>query len=114
MDKQRLADYGIDYENGIARFGGNETLYEKFLKRFNETPYLQPILEAWELRDDGRLLEETHALKGICATLGIQPLYKACAAVVCSVRYGKAESLEEQVEKVKEEYGKAKEAVERF
>ena len=36
MDKEKLKAYGVDYENAVKRFAGNEALYEKFLKKLTE------------------------------------------------------------------------------
>ena len=36
MDKEKLKAYGVDYENAVKRFAGNEALYERFLKKLTE------------------------------------------------------------------------------
>ena len=33
MNKEKLKAYGVDYENAVKRFAGNEALYERFLKK---------------------------------------------------------------------------------
>ena len=40
MDKEKLKAYGVDYENAVKRFAGNEALYEKFLKKLTEDDHL--------------------------------------------------------------------------
>ena len=40
MDKEKLKAYGIDYENAVKRFAGNEALYERFLKKLTEDDHL--------------------------------------------------------------------------
>ena len=40
MDKEKLKAYGVDYENAVKRFAGNEALYERFLKKLTEDDHL--------------------------------------------------------------------------
>ena len=36
MDKEKLKAYGVDYENAVKRFAGNEALYEKILEKADD------------------------------------------------------------------------------
>ena len=40
MNKEKLKAYGVDYENAVKRFAGNEALYERFLKKLTEDDHL--------------------------------------------------------------------------
>ncbi len=33
MDKEKLKAYGVDYENAVKRFAGNEALYERIFEK---------------------------------------------------------------------------------
>ena len=95
MDKEKLKAYGVDYENAVKRFAGNEALYEKFLKK--------------ERYED--VLEAVHALKGVAGTLGMTELFQAASVVVASIRKNEISHLQEQMAKVHTEFEKACEAV---
>ena len=94
MDKEKLKAYGVDYENAVKRFAGNEALYERFLKKRYED-----------------VLEAVHALKGVAGTLGMTELFQAASEVVASIRKNEISHLQEQMAKVHTEFEKACEAV---
>ena len=111
MDKEKLEKYGIDYENAIKHFAGNEALYEKFMKKFAEDNHLE-IGEA--ALADGRnsdVLEAVHALKGVAGTLGMMELFGACSAVVAAIRNDTTDNLPDLMTEVRAEFDKACEAV---
>ena len=49
MDKEKLKAYGVDYENAVKRFAGNEALYEKFLKKLTTEAFACSMSSAREL-----------------------------------------------------------------
>ena len=95
MDKEKLKAYGVDYENAVKRFAGNEALYEKFLKKLTDEDELEAV----------------HALKGVAGTLGMTELFQAASEVVASIRKNEIGHLQEQMAKVHTEFEKACEAV---
>lgn len=111
MKKQRLKEYGIDYENAIKRFAGNEALYEKFLVKFTEDDHLQIGEEAMRNQQYEDTMEAVHALKGVAGTLGMMDLLHACSHVVAKIRNNELENLEEAMQKVRQEFEKACDAV---
>ena len=106
MDKEKLKAYGVDYENAVKRFAGNEALYEKFLKKLTEDDHLAMKEERYE-----DVLEAVHALKGVAGTLGMTELFQAASEVVASIRKNEISHLQEQMAKVHTEFEKACEAV---
>ena len=48
MDKEKLKAYGVDYENAVKRFAGNEALYEKFLKKLTTEAFACSMSSARE------------------------------------------------------------------
>ena len=111
MDKERLKSYGIDYENAVKRFAGNEALYEKFLKKFGEDDHLQSGEQALKEQRYEDAMEAVHALKGVAGTLGMTTLFLASSKVVASIRKNETSHLNEQMEQVRIEFEKACEAV---
>ena len=106
MNKEKLKAYGVDYENAVKRFAGNEALYERFLKKLTEDNHLAIGEERYE-----DVLEAVHALKGVAGTLGMTELFQAASVVVASIRKNEISHLQEQMAKVHTEFEKACEAV---
>ena len=81
MDKEKLKAYGVDYENAVKRFAGNEALYEKFLKKLTEDDHLAIGEQAMKEERYEDVLEAVHALKGVAGTLGMTELFQAASEV---------------------------------
>ena len=75
MDKEKLKAYGVDYENAVKRFAGNEALYERFLKKLTEDDHLAIGEQAMKEERYEDVLEAVHALKGVAGTLGMTELF---------------------------------------
>ena len=82
MDKEKLKAYGVDYENAVKRFAGNEALYERFLKKLTEDDHLAIGEQAMKEERYEDVLEAVHALKGVAGTLGMTELFQAASEVV--------------------------------
>lgn len=100
MDKETLIAANIDYENGKKRFAGNETLYNKYLLKFREDTHYQAAKEAYEAGDFDTLLKETHTLKGVSGTLGLQDIYYSSAEIVTALRTDSKERIPELIQKL--------------
>ena len=96
MDKEKLKAYGVDYENAVKRFAGNEALYEKFLKKLTEDDHLAIGEQAMKEERYEDVLEAVHALKGVAGTLGMTELFQAASEVVASIRKNEISHLQEQ------------------
>jgi HPt (histidine-containing phosphotransfer) domain-containing protein len=111
MEKEKLKAYGIDYENAVKRFAGNEALYEKFLVKLTKDDHLAIGEQALAEGRYEDVLEAVHALKGVAGTLGMTDLFEAASQVVASIRKQELSHLPEQMAKVRAEFEKACEAV---
>ncbi len=113
MDKEKLKAYGVDYENAVKRFAGNEALYEKFLKKLTEDDHLaigEQAMKKEERYED--VLEAVHALKRGCRNPWNDGNCSSKASeVVASIRKNEISHLQEQMAKVHTEFEKACEAV---
>ena len=107
MDKEKLKAYGVDYENAVKRFAGNEALYERFLKKLTEDDHLAIGEQAMKEERYEDVLEAVHALKGVAGTLGMTELFQAASEVVASIRKNEISHLQEQKAKVHTEFEKA-------
>lgn len=106
MNKEKLKAYGVDYENAVKRFAGNEALYERFLKKLTEDNHLAIGEQAMKEERYEDVLEAVHALKGVAGTLGMTELFQAASVVVASIRKNEISHLQEQMAKVHTEFEK--------
>lgn len=84
--KAALESCGMDVAATLARFGGNEALLLKYLRRFPSDPNYAD-LESALLRGDGEALRTAcHTLKGVSGTLGLTPLFTATSDMMAALR----------------------------
>lgn len=100
MDESVLRAVGIDCDGALERFVGNRGIYEKYLTRFLEDSHGEAAAKAFEQKDYGEMLEQTHALKGVAGTLGMIHLYNLSADIVRDLREGKYQELETKLQRM--------------
>lgn len=86
LDVQTLREYGVNYDAGLARVGGNRSLYERLLLMFLKDTSYQNAKTAMEAGDRKALLEAVHTLKGVSGNLDLTALYGASTALVTLLR----------------------------
>lgn len=86
MDEANLLLEGIDFKDGLSRFGNNISLYLRFLKKFPEDPNFLGAKEAFKNYDYKELLFSVHALKGVAGNLSILPVYDVSSELVTLLR----------------------------
>ena len=84
--EQLLAPLVPDPKRTLARFMGNENLYLKFLKKFPDDPNMGRLAAALEADDWDGVESTAHALKGVTANLGLDPLCARYQALMDAVR----------------------------
>lgn len=100
-----LKALGIDTEDALKRFSGNEALYKRMIGKF---PASAEGLEVMSFIKDGDLataVSNAHTLKGVTGNLSITPLYTAYTEIVNALRANdpdKAKQLLEDVLPVQE------------
>lgn len=77
--KKELITYGINMEDTLKRFMGNEELYGKFLEKFLHDDSYNQLKISLQEQDLGEAYKNAHS-KGVTANLGIDPLSKVVAA----------------------------------
>lgn len=83
----RLAAMGCNIEETLEdTYMGNEALYLKQLVRLAGSDTPQKMLAAVRGGDVAECFEAAHELKGLYATMGLEPLYRSCCVIVEATR----------------------------
>ena len=97
-----LMDEGCPVESSLAEtFMGNETLYERLLRKLAQTNDIAKMEQACAAGDANACFEAGHALKGVYATLALRPLHERCAAIVDVARKGSLEGMDTALPELK-------------
>ena len=93
--RQTLDTLGVDVDTTLHRFGGNEPLLARFVRRFPQDETYQTLKTVlaepvWDLAQIERL---AHTLKGLSSQLAVTCVYLPAAELCDLLRDGKAENL---------------------
>lgn len=88
MDKEKLREAGILYDDGLRRFSGYKDLYEKHLGKFPLNPVFAELKEAMDQGDYNAAFAAAHTLKGLSGNLSLQGLYRSLKDFVEFLRGG--------------------------
>lgn len=94
MNEKFLYKAGIDYNNGVKRFFGNASLYEKYLRKFEEDQNFELAQKAMKSRDYEGMLKYIHTLKGVTGNLSMTELFNSCSELVAAIRNKEFHSVE--------------------
>ncbi len=87
MNLKDLADIlNMDLCDTIERFGNNEMLFIKFLKKFSDDNTYNLLCESVETENYDDIEKNAHTLKGIAANLGFKILENDSNNIVLAVR----------------------------
>lgn len=86
MNLIKLEKLGLNYEEGLHRFMGNEGLYNKFLVKFISNTDSEKLKQAIEKNDYKVAFFYAHSLKGIVGDLSLNTLFDDVCRVVEDVR----------------------------
>ena len=81
-----LAALGCNVADGLDRFGGNEAMYEKFLKKFPLVCSDLNVLPMLVKGDIEGAIEKAHTLKGSTGNLSLTPLFVGYTKIVGHLR----------------------------
>ena len=112
--QQLLCAAGIDVEEALGRFMGNEALLLKFLLRFPGDDTFSRLRQAMEARDTTRAFEAAHTLKGVVGNLSMKELHGRLVPLVVALRAGDADAAAENWPALEAAYGKTLAALERI
>lgn len=91
MDEARkrvLQRAGIDVEDALGRFMGNEELMMQFLLKFPQDPNFPQLKEAMAHGDADRAFAAAHTLKGVTGNLSMKALSQQVGLLVEDLRGG--------------------------
>ncbi len=83
---QDLRKYGVNVEEALERFMGNEAIYERTLKKFPAAAESHMVEEFIRSGDQKTAIANAHTLKGVTGNLSITPLYTAYVDIVNLLR----------------------------
>lgn len=102
-----LVQLGMDIDQTLARFVGNEGLLFKFVKRFPDEPTYGKLVAAMESGDTTDGFHQAHTLKGVVGNLGLGNLFDAVSPLVESLRLGDADQAKSEFPAVEASYKEA-------
>ncbi|MDO5572932.1 MAG: Hpt domain-containing protein [bacterium] len=88
MNKEALIQAGIQYEEGVYRFGGTPQIYEKYLLKFFDQNDLPMLRQALEDEDYDSAFKIAHNLKGGAGNLSIAAYFDQICELVEALRAG--------------------------
>lgn len=86
--KARLIEGGINVDSALERFMGNESMLERYLKKFlSEKSYTQLVDDVAAGNREGAAVA-VHTLKSVCATLGCDGMHQLVVRQEQHIRAG--------------------------
>lgn len=107
MEKQvidELVAAGVDFNEAMERFMGNENLLSRMLKKFPEDTSCAALVKATEEKNSEEALKASHTLKGVSGNLSIKGLYALTTKQVELFRSGDTEEAFGMTKEISENY----------
>lgn len=107
MDKQlmeKLTGGGMNVNDALERFLGNEDLYIKFVKKFLDDPNYNDLICSLEKGDYDYAFKCAHTLKGVAANLGFEGILEPLVPLVENLRKNDIDNQEGNINKLREKY----------
>ena len=97
----------------------SERLVSKFILRFLTDTSAQRLLDAYAAKDSTGMFEGAHALKGVCANLGLDELSRRASEIAEEYRPGnqpklRAEELDQRMQELAELYEQSVAGIQEF
>lgn len=101
-------EVGGDY-NAAKRTLMADKMILRFLPKLGEDPSCGKLEQAWEKKDRRKMFEALHALKGVCANLGLTSLAEEASGALEPLRPGSSltisdEELGERIGRIRSRY----------
>ncbi len=112
MNKDNLRAAGINVDEALDRFMGNERMLNKFLLKFLNDGNYAKLREAVDEGSADKMLEASHTLKGVCGNLAFTELFKLFDRQVKAIREGDLQAAGDLMCTIAEEYEKVTSAIE--
>jgi hypothetical protein len=111
MNKQLLANCGIDYDSGVEKFLGESELYESLLINFLDDNTFDQAKQCADHNDVDGVLKNIHAMKSVTGTLCMNRLYQKCCETVAYVRSGEYSLMKERFKETYDMYTQISQAI---
>lgn len=102
--KTALEGVGIDVQEALDRFMGNEALMMRFLTRFPQDLNFSALRKAVDAGDAAQAFTAAHTLKGVVGNLSIHSLFHPVSAMVEDLRRGDLSSASQQMGALEAQY----------
>lgn len=105
--KNKLGSLGVDLDETLERFVGNEDLFFRCLNKFIDDKNYTNMISAMEANDASASFDSAHALKGVSANLGLSNLYNEMKVITEVFRAGSMNYDSENFNRIKAFYDEA-------
>ena len=85
--QELYAKIGGDYEQAV-KVMRMDKLIDRYVRKFPASGTCEKLAEAGQSMDPAQLFESAHALKGVCANLGLTAIASAAGAITEEFRPG--------------------------
>lgn len=116
--QELYSEIGGDYDQAI-RVLRVDKLIDKHIKKLPNNGVVDGMIEAGNRMDPTELFEKAHAMKGVCANLGLTELSGLASEIAEEYRPGNSRTLSdaevtERIEKISEIYKRTVEGIKRY
>ena len=119
MTVQELyAQIGGSYDD-VKRILPMDKLIAKFVVKFLDDKSAERLFSAWDARDAAALFEGAHAMKGVCANIGLSALSASASEIAEEFRPGKERAMDDaevqrRVDGLRADYARAVDGIRAF
>lgn len=111
--KEELTAAGVDVEDALGRFMGNEALLNRFLKKFLDDVNYGKLTEAIAAGDTEGAITASHTLKGVSGNLSLTKLHELLTLQVAALRSGDWDKASAMMSEIGEAYEAVTAAIQR-
>ena len=110
MNLEQIAPFlGMNAEETLARFGGNEPLLMRCLKKFNDDRSFDDLKTAMEQGQKEEAIAAVHTLKGVSGNLGLGTLFTKSQGLLAHLRQEGLEGAQPLYQDTEQAYAKTME-----
>ncbi len=109
--KDKAAQAGIDYNQAMDRFGGNDALYAQLAVKFLDEPHFSALDQALSAHDLDAAQREAHSLKGVAGNLSFTELYQLSCTIYDALREADLQAARALMPQAREAYERVQEAL---
>ncbi len=112
LNRETLAQGGIDVEEALERVMGNEDLLDRLLGMFLADTQFDNLQTAIEAHDEEKAIAAVHSLKGTCGNLSMTILFELTTRQLALLREDKWDDAVALMPQLSDAYHTARTAVE--